>query len=105
MLTDETENIRLVDVMNDKYLTNLSVELGKEWTSLATGYLDFTLEQMYHISKDYPCFGDQVSTMLIYWRRRQPQREIKKAVTTLADGLIGCGRRDLAEYVQQLTEN
>ena len=86
------------------YLTKLSERLGKEWFYLATAFLDFSPEQVYHITADHPFVLDQISTMLIYWRQRQPQKEIKKAVTTLTDGLMGCGRRDLAEYVQQLTE-
>ena len=92
--------------MDDMYLTRLSEGLGKEWIFLATAFLDFTDQEVQHIENDHPlAMVDQISTMLVRWRQRQPQKEIKKAVTTLADGLIGCHRRDLAERVQQRKEN
>ena len=90
--------------MTDLYLLKLAEKVGFEWSFLANG-LGFTFPQLQHIRSNHPhSLVDQIHTMLVKWRQRQPPRDLQAAIDTLAEGMKSCDRVDLADFVISLLQ-
>ena len=90
--------------MTDIYLLDLAENIGFEWLILANG-LGFKLPELQHIMSNYPDnLVDQIHTMLVKWRQRQPPRDMEAAVRALAEGMKICHREDLADFVLTLLQ-
>ena len=100
----EEKDVLVEDVMTDIYLLDLAEKIGFEWSFLANG-LGFKLPELQHIMSNYPhSFVDQIHTMLVKWRQRQPPRDMEAAVRALAEGMKICHREDLADLVLTLLQ-
>ena len=88
--------------MTELYLLKLAEKIGIEWSFLANG-LGFTVPELQHITSDYPhSLVDQIHTMLVKWRQRQPPQDVEGAIHALAEGMKICHRVDLADFVLSL---